>query len=163
MTGLLILQDLRKLREQIKRSLAGDASFHTTSTHALDFPGACLPQAGPILRASVSCEGWGFRRTLRQPFRRTPTSRAGPTLQRLSACAARIASPPRPLSLHLRYLNDCVIISRVLISSRQGGYMVHAARASTASAPDFAPSLSYGSSYWKDLRCGLGEISGGLV
>jgi hypothetical protein len=35
-----------------------------------------------------------------------------------------------PHSLHLRYLNDCVIISRALISSSQGGYMAHAARAS---------------------------------
>jgi hypothetical protein len=40
--------------------------------------------------------------------------------------------PPR--SLHLNYRNDCVIISRALISSPQGGHMVHAARASTASA-----------------------------
>ena len=32
-------------------------------------------------------------------------------------------------SLHLNYRNDCVIFSRALISSRQGGYMVHAARA----------------------------------
>src|SRR5580700_2454868 len=40
-----------------------------------------------------------------------------------------------PLSLHLNYRNDCVIISRAPISSTQGGYMVHAARASTASAP----------------------------
>ena len=40
-----------------------------------------------------------------------------------------------PLSLHLNHRNDCVIISRALISSPQGGYMVHAARASTASAP----------------------------
>jgi hypothetical protein len=39
-----------------------------------------------------------------------------------------------PLSLHLNYRNDCVIISRAPISSPQGGYMVHAARASTASA-----------------------------
>jgi hypothetical protein len=38
-------------------------------------------------------------------------------------------------SLHLNYRNDCVIISRALISSPQGGYVVHAARASTASAP----------------------------
>jgi hypothetical protein len=37
--------------------------------------------------------------------------------------------------LHLNYRNDCVINSRALISSRQRGYMVHAARASTASAP----------------------------
>jgi hypothetical protein len=37
--------------------------------------------------------------------------------------------------LHLNYRNDCVIISRALISSPQGGYMVYAARASTASAP----------------------------
>ena len=40
-----------------------------------------------------------------------------------------------PLSLHLSYLNDCVIISRALISSPQGGCIVHAARASTVSAP----------------------------
>jgi hypothetical protein len=40
-----------------------------------------------------------------------------------------------PLSLYLSYLNDYVIISRALISSRQAGYMVHAARASIASAP----------------------------
>ena len=42
-----------------------------------------------------------------------------------------------PLSLHLSYHNDCVIISRALISSPQGGYMVHAARASAprATAP----------------------------
>ena len=40
-----------------------------------------------------------------------------------------------PLSLHLSYLNDCVIISRALISSPQGGCMVHAACASTVSAP----------------------------
>jgi hypothetical protein len=37
--------------------------------------------------------------------------------------------------LHLNYRNDCVIISRALISSPQGGYMVHAARATTASSP----------------------------
>jgi len=42
---------------------------------------------------------------------------------------------PPPLSLHLNYRNDCVIISHALISSPQGGYMVHAARASIASAP----------------------------
>ena len=41
-------------------------------------------------------------------------------------------APPR--SFPLRYRNYCAIISRALISSRQGGYMVHAARASTASA-----------------------------
>jgi hypothetical protein len=38
--------------------------------------------------------------------------------------------PPRTHSYLLRHLNDCVIISRALISSRQGGCMVHAARAS---------------------------------
>ena len=37
--------------------------------------------------------------------------------------------------MHLNYRNDCVIISRALISSPQRGYMVHASRASTASAP----------------------------
>jgi hypothetical protein len=51
-------------------------SFHTTSKYASDFPGAGCP----TLRASVSREGSGFRRTSRQPFRRTPTSRAGPAL-----------------------------------------------------------------------------------
>ena len=35
-----------------------------------------------------------------------------------------------PPSLHLHYRNYCAIISRALISSPQGGYMVHAARAS---------------------------------
>jgi hypothetical protein len=56
---------------------------------------------------------------------------------RFPACF-RVASPhlaraPRevpPLGLHLNYLNYCAIISRALISSRQRGYMVHAARAS---------------------------------
>jgi hypothetical protein len=42
---------------------------------------------------------------------------------------------PTPRSLHLNYRNDCVIISRALISSPQGGYMVHAARTSTPRAP----------------------------
>ena len=42
---------------------------------------------------------------------------------------------PPPRSLYLSYRNDCVIISRALISTPQGGYMVHAARASTVSAP----------------------------
>src|SRR5271156_359276 len=41
---------------------------------------------------------------------------------------------PPPLSLHLNHGNYCAIISRALISSPQEGYMVHAARASTASA-----------------------------
>jgi len=36
--------------------------------------------------------------------------------------------------LHLHYRNYCAIISRALISSPQGGYMVHAARASTPRA-----------------------------
>jgi hypothetical protein len=42
-----------------------------------------------------------------------------------------------PHSSHLSHLNYCAIISRALISSRQGGYMVHAARASPrrATAP----------------------------
>jgi hypothetical protein len=46
-----------------------------------------------------------------------------------------------PLSLHLHYRDYCAIISRALISSRQGGYMVNAARASAARAtapPPFA-------------------------
>src|SRR5271156_4664697 len=39
------------------------------------------------------------------------------------------------VSLYLSYLNDCAIISRALISSPQGGYMVHAARTATPSTP----------------------------
>ena len=35
-----------------------------------------------------------------------------------------------PLSLHLHYRNHCAIISRALISSSQGGYMVNTTRAS---------------------------------
>jgi hypothetical protein len=48
---------------------------------------------------------------------------------------ARSGRARSPHSLQLNYLNYCVIISRALISSPQGGYMVHAARAATASAP----------------------------
>ena len=48
-----------------------------------------------------------------------------------------------PLGLHLNYRNDCVIISRALISSPPGGYMVHAARASTASAPAPLPTRHF--------------------
>ncbi len=48
--------------------------------------------------------------------------------------AIRPREPP-PRSLHLNYRNDCVIISRALVSSRQGSYMVHAARAAAVSAP----------------------------
>jgi hypothetical protein len=50
-----------KMDDLIKR--AGGEPVHTTSTHALDLPGACLPQASPTLRAFVSCEGSGFRRS----------------------------------------------------------------------------------------------------
>jgi hypothetical protein len=48
----------------------------------------------PILRAFGSCEGWGFRRTSRRPFRRTPTSRAAPTMKRLSAHAEKTCTEP---------------------------------------------------------------------
>src|SRR5271168_373777 len=47
------------------------------------------------------------------------------------------------VSLYLSYLNDCVIISRALISSPQGGYMVHTARASTPSAPAPLPTRHF--------------------
>ena len=63
---------------------------------------------------------------------------AAPLPRVFELLARHLARPgpaiPPPLSLHLNYRNDCVIISRALISSPQGGYMVHAARASTASA-----------------------------
>src|SRR5271155_1999440 len=48
-----------------------------------------------------------------------------------------------PLSLNLSYLNDCVIISRALISSPQGGYMVQAARTATPSAPAPIPTRHF--------------------
>jgi hypothetical protein len=48
-----------------------------------------------------------------------------------------------PCSLHLNYRNDCVIISRALISSRQGGYMVDAARTSIASARGPLPTRQF--------------------
>src|SRR5271170_8483781 len=47
------------------------------------------------------------------------------------------------VSLYLSYLNDCVIISRVLISSPQGGYMVHAARTATPSTPAPPPTRHF--------------------
>src|SRR5271163_422777 len=50
----------------------------------------------------------------------------------LPAAGSKGSTPrePHPLSLHLNYRNYCAIISRALISSPQGGYMVNAARAS---------------------------------
>src|SRR5271155_2464705 len=48
-----------------------------------------------------------------------------------------------PLSLRLNYRNYCAIISRALISSPQGGYMVHAARAATPSAPAPLPTRHF--------------------
>jgi len=56
-----------------------------------------------------------------------------------SSCSPPTWHDPAPRvpahGVHLNYRNDCVIISRALISSPQRGYMVHASRASTASAP----------------------------
>jgi len=94
-----------------------------------------VPAAGrPDPCAFVSCEGSGFRR------RAATTAPLNSCLATWSHAAEALRlrcqnhEPPR-LNLHLNYRNDCVIISRALISSPQGGYMVHAARASTASAP----------------------------
>ena len=54
-----------RLRTRIQNALqaiaAGGQSFHITGTDAVDFLGACLRQAGPILRALGSCEGSGLR------------------------------------------------------------------------------------------------------
>src|SRR5271156_3546870 len=47
------------------------------------------------------------------------------------------------VSLYLSYPNDCVIISRALIPSPQGGYMVHAARTATPSAPAPLPTRHF--------------------
>src|SRR5271156_5624350 len=47
------------------------------------------------------------------------------------------------VSLYLSYPNDCVIISRALIPSPQGGYMVQAARAPTPSAPAASPTRHF--------------------
>ena len=47
----------------------------------MDFPGA--QSFAPLSHA----KGRGLDAASRQPFRRTPTPRAGPTLQKLSACA----------------------------------------------------------------------------
>ena len=67
------------------------------------------------------------------PKRRSPgfdrgIAVAANKMQHLGATHRPREAPPR--SLHLNYRNDCVIVSRALISSLQGGYMVHAARAS---------------------------------
>ncbi len=87
----------------------------------------------PILRAFVLCEGSGFRRSV---------ATTGPSSSYL-ACGSGAAEAlrrhcqnrePSPLILHLHYRNYCAIISRALISSSQGGYMVNAARASATRA-----------------------------
>jgi len=66
----------------------GGAPFHTTSTRALEFPGA--RSFAPLFHA----KGRGLDAASRQPLRRAPTSRAGPTLQRLSACAEKTCTEP---------------------------------------------------------------------
>src|SRR5271154_7296360 len=48
----------------------------------------------------------------------------------LPAAGSKRPAPASPPSLHLNYRNYCAIISRALIASPQGGYMVNAARAS---------------------------------
>jgi hypothetical protein len=50
------------LRSRISRWVGGQP-FLTSEPNAVEFPGACLPQAGPILRAFDSREGWRFRRS----------------------------------------------------------------------------------------------------
>jgi hypothetical protein len=50
------------LRSRISRWVGGQP-FLTSEPNAVEFPGACLPQAGPILRAFVSCEGGGLEST----------------------------------------------------------------------------------------------------
>jgi hypothetical protein len=57
---------------------------------------------------------------------REPACRGRPASDRIEGIRPREAPS---LSLHLRHLNACVIISRALISSRQRRYMVDAARA----------------------------------
>ena len=42
---------------------ADGARFRTTQTNAVELPGACLPHAGPVLRAFVSSEERGFSRS----------------------------------------------------------------------------------------------------
>jgi hypothetical protein len=96
----------------------------------------------PILRAFVSCEGAGFRRRAATTAPLNSCLATWSHAAEAPACAARTARPP-PLSLHLNYRNDCVIISRALISSPQGGYMVHAARTSTARAPAPLPTRHF--------------------
>lgn len=68
--------------------------------------------------------------------REAPTLRGG-----FPACFRVTRAPPGPLRsreahppLYLRYINSCVITSRAPISSRRGGYMVHAASASAPRA-----------------------------
>jgi hypothetical protein len=79
--------------------------------------------------------------------------------ENLPAAGSKGPGPTRPrdlppLSFHLNYRNDCVIISRALISSPQGGCMIHAARASTASARAPLPTCHFliGSAAIKNAR-----------
>jgi len=53
--------------DQLMNAMMHLGGWHTLPHHpneAVEFAGACLPQAGPILRAVVPCEGWGFRRSV---------------------------------------------------------------------------------------------------
>ena len=121
--------------------MAGDTPFQTAEAKVFRFserrvanpstPPKRTPSFSgcPILRAFVLCEGSGFRRSV---------ATTGPSSSYL-ACGSGAAEAlrrhcqnrePSPLILHLHYRNYCAIISRALISSPQGGYMVNAARAS---------------------------------
>jgi hypothetical protein len=84
----------------------------------------------------------------RVPFPRVFELLAATCPESLPAAGSKGPAPIRPReaprnSLHLNYRNGCVIISRALISSPQGGYMVHAACASTARAPALLPTRHF--------------------
>ena len=96
-------------------------------------------RARSIRRLENLCRSWLQRRPTnnkKDGAKRLPFAEPFPRVFELLAPGLARSAParPPPLSLHVRHLNDRVIVSRALISSPQGGYMVHAARASASRA-----------------------------
>ena len=96
-------------------------------------PTPCPVSATPNRRRR---RGTAWKRWVRRRHEAPTLRGAFPTCFRVTrAPPGRIRSREAPpLRLHLRYINLCLIISRALISSRRGGYMVHAASASAPRA-----------------------------
>src|SRR5271156_4971596 len=137
------------MRQNATRTLGRTFVLNIPESAAFRKKTGCLPAARLTSRQPTSAGGAASL----SPSRRVKKRREAPYLSRVpfprvfELLAANLARPgpvsPQPRSLHLNYRNGCVIISRTLIPSPPGGHMVHAARATTASAPPPLPTCHF--------------------